>query len=222
MYNSNTDARQIQATSSGPVRYGRQVKRSKTLSAINTDEADPGFDAKNELHTRADTICAGANWILLSTSGQCFDVYGFHYKFKGIKYVPIARVSTGLRDEHGHMYIIIVNQALCFGAILDHSLINPNQIRNFGIPVSDTPYDSGRDFGIDHEYQCIPFKTEGSCPHMVLTDSKIQWYPHDIKMAANEPYGENAVLWIYIQCEQRGVCMYNIFSANNFVGEFTA
>ena len=150
IYNCYTYVRHIQSISSGPRQYRRQVKRSKTSSSIKTDKSEPGFDANNDLDNRADTICAGANWILLSTLGQCFDVYGFHYKFKGIKYVPIARVSTGLRDEHGHMYIIIVNQALCFGAILDHSLINPNQIRNFGIPVSDNLYDSGRYFGINH------------------------------------------------------------------------
>ena len=60
------------------------------------------------------------------------------------------------------MHIFIVNQALYFGAILDHSLINTNQIRHYGIPVSDNPYESGQYFGIDYEDQFIPFKNEGS------------------------------------------------------------
>ena len=68
MYNCDTYSRHIQAISSGPRQYGRQVKISKTSSEINTDEADTGFDANNNLGTRSDTICAGAKWRLLSTS----------------------------------------------------------------------------------------------------------------------------------------------------------
>ena len=152
MYNRDTDTRHIQAISSGPRRYGRQVKRSKTSSAIKTD------DAKNEINTRADTICVGANWILLSASGQYCDIYGSHDNFKGIEDVPIARVATVISNEHGRVHILIVNKSLYLGASLEHSLININQIRHFGIPISDNTYDSGRYFGIDHEDQFIPFK----------------------------------------------------------------
>ena len=155
MYNRDTDSRHIQSIISVPRRYGRQVKRSKTSSSINTDEAEPGFDANNELNTRANTICAGTNWRILSASGQCCDVYGFHKKINGIEYMPIARVDTLIRDEHVRVHILIVNQALYFGASLDHSLRNTNQIS-----VYDDPYNSGRDFGINHEDQFILFKTE--------------------------------------------------------------
>ena len=153
MYNCDTDTRHIKAISSGPRRYGRKFKRSKTSSEINNNEAEPGFDANNELDPRADTICAGANWRLLSASGQWSDVYSFHDNFKGIKDVPIERVATGICDEHKRVHILIINQALYFGASLDHSLINPNQIKHFGIRVSNNPFDSGRDFGIDHDDQ---------------------------------------------------------------------
>ena len=70
MYSSDTDSRHIHAIGSGPRRYGWQVKISKTSSAIKTYEDETGFDAKNELDNRSDTICAGANWRLLSASGQ--------------------------------------------------------------------------------------------------------------------------------------------------------
>ena len=59
----------MQAISSVPRIYGRQVNRSKILSEIKTDEAEPGFDTKNKLDTRADTICEGENWRLLSALG---------------------------------------------------------------------------------------------------------------------------------------------------------
>ena len=105
--------------------------------------------------------------------------------------------------------MLIVYQALYFGESLDHSLINPNQIRHFVIPVSDNQYDSGRDFRIDHEDQFIHFKTElstvffdyfvltdayiNTCPHMVLTDIEIEWDPDGLEMATNRPYGDNAI-----------------------------
>ena len=103
-----------------PKLYESQVKISKTSSEIKNNEAEPGFDAKNELDPRSDTICAGSNWRLLSASGYCCDVYGFKDNFKGIDDVPISRVATGIRDEHGHMHILIVNKALYFGSRLYH------------------------------------------------------------------------------------------------------
>ena len=118
--------------------------------------------------------------------------------------MPIARLATGIRDEHGRVNILVVNKSLYFGESLYHSFINPNQIRNFGIPVSDNPYDSGRYFDINHGDQFIPFKTEVStlffnsfvptdaeintCPHMVLTYSEIEWDPHGVEMATNRTY----------------------------------
>ena len=68
MCNCDTYSRHIQAIIYLPRHYGRQVKISKTSSAIKTYEDETGFDAKNELDNRSDTICAGAKWRLLSTS----------------------------------------------------------------------------------------------------------------------------------------------------------
>ena len=197
MYNRDTDAIHIQAISSGPRIYGRQVNIYKTSSETKTDEDDPGFDSNNEIDNRAGTICAGENSRILSASGQCCDLYGFQDNFKGINDMPIEIVATGIRDEHKRLHILIINQVIYFGASLDHSPINPNQIRYFGIPVSDNRYESGQYFGIDYDNQFIPFKTEGSTvffnyfvptdaeintfPHMVLTDIEIEWYLYKVK-----------------------------------------
>ena len=161
MCNCDTDVRHIWSVSYGPRRCGQQVKRYKTLSEIKTNEAEPGFDTKNGIDTRPYTICTCTKWRLFSASGQFCDVYGFQENFKGTKYVPIARVATEIRNEHGRVRILIVNQELYFGTSLDHLFINLNQIRNFGIPVSENPYDSGQDFGINHNNQLIPIKSEG-------------------------------------------------------------
>ena len=195
---------------SGPRSMRREVKRSR--STAQKSDHIPMLVGRCELDTRADTICAGQNFRMLSPTGQTCDVQGFHDNFDSIKDVPIGTVATVFRDEHGARHALIIHEALYFGNDMDHSLINPNQIRHFGIPVSDDPYDSTRDFGIDHAELFIPFETEGcavyfdtSVPtdedletlaHVVLTDGKNEWSPSSVEMSSNRPYGDNTTITI--------------------------
>ena len=71
-----------------------------------------------------------------------------------------------------------------------HSLINPNQISSFGIPLSNDPFDRTQEFGIYHEELFIPFKMEvttvlfdtyvtsdhelETCAHIILTDGEVE------------------------------------------------
>lgn len=146
---------------------------------------------------------------MLSTTGQCCNVHGFHSDFEAIEDVPVARAATAVQNEDGAIYILIVNEALYFGPSLDHSLINPNQIRHFGIPVSDDPYDKSRSFGIDHEDLFIPFHTAGSTvyfdsyvptdeeiekyPHIVLTDDEMEWDPTGVEMRDDSSSNGNTI-----------------------------
>ena len=50
---------------------------------------------------------------------------------------------------------------LWFGTQMGHSLINPNQIREYGVPVHDDPYNKHQ-FGIDGHEAFIPFNTMGT------------------------------------------------------------
>ena len=49
---------------------------------------------------------------------------------------------------------------LWFGSQMEHSLINPNQIREYGLPVFDNPFDANT-YGIDGDDIFIPFITMG-------------------------------------------------------------
>jgi hypothetical protein len=83
---------------------------------------------------------------------------------------------------------------------MDHSLINPNQLRHYGVMVNDNPYDRAPDWamGIKLEQdERIPFYSQGSTiffnsrytsddelesyPHVVLTCEK-PWDPHGLVM----------------------------------------
>jgi hypothetical protein len=45
---------------------------------------------------------------------------------------------------------------------MENSLINPNQLRAYGLVVNDDHFDSSRGFGVDNEQAFIPFNTMGT------------------------------------------------------------
>jgi hypothetical protein len=135
------------------------MKVARKRKADELDEPMPGFEARNELDTRADTICAGTNFLCIRPTGMVCSVKGFHQSFAPIHEIPVATVATAWDDpESGQTFILIIHQALYFGKQLDHSLVNRNQIRISGIPVCDDPFDRHRKLGIDTETVHIPFE----------------------------------------------------------------
>ena len=183
---------------SGDRHWAREAKRAKT--GRDSQLPVPHTSARCELDTRADTICAGSNFRLLSTTGQLCDVSGFHSDFESIKDVPIATVATAFQAESGTIYILIVNEALYFGPSMGHSLINPNQIRHHRIVVCNNPFDSVARLGIDHVDTFVPFTTSGvaiffdtfvpsdeelsECKQIELTSST-EWNPKTVMMNTN-------------------------------------
>jgi hypothetical protein len=130
---------------------------------LERQSAVPGTEARNELDTRADTIVAGVNFVLLSHTGQYCNVHGFSSEQAAISDIPVARVATVWTDkESGLSYLLIINEALYFGDRLNHSWIDPNQIRVTGLQVCDDPFDRYRTLGIDAESVFIPYETAGS------------------------------------------------------------
>jgi hypothetical protein len=130
-------------------------------------------------------------------------VKGFHESFKAIPNIPVATVVTKWKDQTtGISYILVIHLTLYFGAQMDQSLINVNQIRVTGIPVCDNPYDRYQTIGIDMEEVFIPFHTEGNtlyfsscvpsdedlekCPYLVLMDD-IEWDPSTVDLTDPRP-----------------------------------
>ncbi len=192
--------RNVQAILSGPRGpAGRAVKRLKTIDIEQVKPSDFGTEARCELDTRADTCCAGRNCRPIFYTGQQCEVQGFHDTFAPVPDVPIATVATAWSDPlTGEAYILIFHEALYFGNNMDHSLINPNQLRHYGVTVNDNPYDRATAMGIELENDDrIPFYSQGSAifftsrypsdeelesyPHVVLTCDK-PWDPHGLVM----------------------------------------
>jgi hypothetical protein len=185
--------REVKAITSGPRTFERSVK--KAAKSVDKNGHDEFAEGRNELDTRADTICAGKNFRLLALTGQSCDVSGFHQDFDSIKDVPVAQVATAMTMDNGEVIVLVINEALWFGKTMDHSLINPNQIRAFGIDVSDNPFDESKDFGINHDECFIPFDTAGSTVYFdtfVPTDEQLRTCRH-IELTSDEEWDPNSV-----------------------------
>ena len=92
------------------------------------------------LDSHADTCCAGENCVLLEDTGKVVRVSAYANTYKPMPNVPIVTAATTYDDPNsGQSYLLVMHQALWFGRKLDTSLICPNQLRDNGIRVDDTP-----------------------------------------------------------------------------------
>jgi hypothetical protein len=179
-----------------------QVERS--VKRVRTEEqAIPPItheDVRSELDSRADTICAGLNCRLIHYTGQECTVSGFHSQLGTIEKIPIATVATAWSNEHtGQGFILIMHETLFFGNELDHSLINPNQIRSNGFDVFDNPYehDQSRQMGIViNDTERIPFKSLGTTIYFnsrYPTDYEMDTYPH-VVLTSDVPWDPSGLV----------------------------
>jgi hypothetical protein len=81
--------------------------------------------------------------------------------YEPVKEVMVARCGTVWTSPNtGCEYLLVGDQMLRFVSQMDHSLTDPNQIREYGIPVYDNPFSQSQ-FGIDCNDDFIPFNTTG-------------------------------------------------------------
>ena len=60
--------------------------------------------------------------------------------YESFKSVPIAKAGTVWTSPETEVtYILVFNEGLWMGDKMDHSLINPNQLRLYGVTVQDNP-----------------------------------------------------------------------------------
>ena len=129
------------------------------------------------------------------------DVCACDKSIKPLSNVPVVSGATAWDDPAaGQTCILVANEALCCGTKSDHSLVNPNQIRNFGVDCWDDPFDDSRPISIgpfDHGL-IIPLSTVGTkiqfpsraptskellhCPHIQST-SKMDWNPTQVSLS---------------------------------------
>jgi hypothetical protein len=117
----------------------RCVRKIKAISGTKTDWS-VSTAAKSEIDNRADTCCAGRNFRPLEFTGMTSSVSPFHEGYMAMQDILIATCASAVDLTNGTTVILIVNKALYFGESMEHSLINPNQIRVTGILVNDDSF----------------------------------------------------------------------------------
>ena len=111
------------------------------ISQLNKQDhkAKEGQVGQTELDSHADTIVVGSNFLVMNYTERSCDVSPYTDAYEPMKNIPIVKAATGYTSLNGRDYILIVNEALYIPS-LNHSLLNPNQMRHFGIEVQDNPY----------------------------------------------------------------------------------
>ena len=155
--------------------------------------------AENECDSNADTCCLGPNFVILEYTRRTADVYSYDKSAKPIENVPIVSAATAWDDPiTGETYILVIKEALYYGTKLDHSLLNPNQIRSYGFNLWDNPYDDLRGLEIEADASVtVKMETKGTkvlfqsrsptteelrqCHHIELP-SRTEWNPTSVSM----------------------------------------
>ncbi|KAI2499334.1 Reverse transcriptase (RNA-dependent DNA polymerase) [Fragilaria crotonensis] len=151
-----------------------------------------------ELDSHADTVVLGSNAIIMSYTTRECDVSPYADSYEPIRNVPIVSGATAVTSQStGQTYILIFNEAIWMGETLDHSLINPNQLRHHGIDVQDNPFGNvAMHIASDGDDFMHPMQADGTtiffdsrtptnheldtCQHIVLTSSN-EWNPRDVQ-----------------------------------------
>ena len=87
-----------------------------------------------EIDNHADTICFGKNFRPIYFTSQVCTVSPFLDSYESKKDVPICSAVTAVDLEDGSI-LLEAGQGLYFGAEMDRSLINPNQVRAYGLSL---------------------------------------------------------------------------------------
>ena len=148
--------RKVYHIRSGDRRYIGRVKRQRSSNEYCMDALP------TEIDNHADTICFGKNFRPIYFTSQVCTVSPFLDSYESKQDVPICSAVTAVDLEDGTTILLEAGQGLYFGSEMDRSLINPNQVRAFGIQVCDDPTDPNRDLGITLPEAFVPMTMKGS------------------------------------------------------------
>ncbi len=155
------------------------------------------------MDSHADTVVVGANCVILQHIGKECDVSPYRNDYDSIPNVQIVHAATAWQsNDSGQTFILVFREALWMGPSLEHSLINPNQLRHHGTRVQDNPTSLHPLSIITEENDfCMPLHMDGTivytdthspsdreletCPHIIMS-SPHPWNPHTVKFPTCE------------------------------------
>jgi len=155
-----------------------------------------------ELDSHADTCVAGANTVVIDYTGKTVNVSPFiEEEYEPLKAIPIATVGTAYDcPRTGRVVVLIINEALYFGDRMQHTLLCPNQLRNFGIKVDEAPrqFDprSTHSIYIPNEDMTIPLQLNGIISGLVTrkpTDAEAGNFDLHVEITSDEEWDPSSI-----------------------------
>ena len=157
------------------------VRRPATAKAKRRPTSLP-TEGRVELDSHADTIVLGANCIILSHTGQSCKVMPYSDTYDAITDVPVVTGATLWTSPHdGDEFILIFNEAHWMGDTLQHTLVNPNQLRGYGTTIQDNPFAPSPLKFKPPTCPTIPLTTMGTiiyCNTCAPSDCELSTLPH--------------------------------------------
>jgi len=116
----------------------RRDYQERKISATSQEDQHKVHHGRIELDSHANTIVFGKNCVVLAFTGREFDVSPCTDMHDSTKSVPIAKAGTAwTSSELETTFMLVVNEVLWMGNKMEHTLVNPNQMRLFGITLQD-------------------------------------------------------------------------------------
>ena len=128
-------------------------------------KSDQVVTGQSELDSHADNIALGKNSIIMGYTGHECDVLPYTDTYESIKKIPIVTGETGYTSPIiDQQSILIFNDVLLLGDKMQHTLINPNQLRHFGLILKDYNYAKDEIMRIEVEdgELVIPLQSNGT------------------------------------------------------------
>ena len=140
----------------------RKISKNKTAKAEYQHRPQSTSHGHIELDTHADTTVLGSNCIIFSYTGKECEVSPYSSQYKAVQNVPVvtgATVWTNAADDTA--YLLIFHESLWMGDKLDHTLVNPNQLRAYGVSIQDNPFDT-KPLSITTDDASVELDSEGT------------------------------------------------------------
>ena len=165
--------------------------------SISRVQRDSSTYTRMQLDSHADTVVLGRNCVILAYTGRECDVSPYSDTYEAIQGVPIVSAATAWTCQStGETHILVFHEALWMGDVLDHSLINPNQLRHYGVTVQDNPYHTDQmHIATEDEEFLLPLLSDGTTIYFdtrTPTDQELQEKDH-IVFTSSSPWDPHAV-----------------------------
>jgi hypothetical protein len=126
-------------TRSDTIRRRRTIMATRVVCSIMHISQDT-VQPRCEPDSHAGTTVDGRNMRMIEPTGIKVNIAAYTDEVSQLTDVPIATAGTVFDcPSTGASYLLVFHEVLFLGDRLPNSLICPNQLRDFGLTVHDTP-----------------------------------------------------------------------------------